>query len=124
MKLNKILSTTLILFFISSMTFYSCSKDDSYEEEILQPNDQNSEDSNQSDNPDDSGNHQVECRYCNGSGDCPGSNCNNGKCTRCGGKGYTYSGNYKITCPWCERGKCPSCNGTGKCPKCNGTGYK
>lgn len=130
MKQNKIWRIVLMLFMASSMifSFYSCNGDEPFEDEneIVQPGDSdtnNDQDDDSNDNENDTGSDMTECRYCNGSGDCPGSNCNNGKCIRCDGKGYTYSGNNKITCPWCERGKCPACKGRNECPKCHGRGY-
>lgn len=119
----------MALMAVPSLSLMSCGDDD--ETEVVRDdangNDQNGNDQNGDDqnagNDDNSGSSRTECRYCNGSGDCPGSNCDNGRCIRCGGKGYTYSGNYKSPCPWCERGKCPACHGRARCPKCNGTGY-
>lgn len=117
----------IFMFFLTmglSLSVYSCSEEDYEPDETVSPGDDSDSgiDDDQDDDSDDSGS-RTECRYCNGSGDCPGSNCNNGKCIRCGGKGYTYVGKYQSTCLWCERGKCPVCNGRAKCPKCNGRGY-
>lgn len=117
----------MALMAVPSLSLMSCGDDD--ETEVVRDdangNDQNAGngDDQNAGNDDNSGSSRTECRYCNGSGDCPGSNCDNGRCIRCGGKGYTYSGNYKSPCPWCERGKCPACHGRARCPKCNGKGY-
>lgn len=117
----------MALMAVPSLSLMSCGDDD--ETEVVRDdangNDQNAgnDDDQNAGNDDNSGSSRTECRYCNGSGDCPGSNCDNGRCIRCGGKGYTYSGNYKSPCPWCERGKCPACHGRARCPKCNGKGY-
>lgn len=69
-----------------------------------------------------------ECGHCHGSGECSGSNCNNGRCTRCDGTGYKYypgvgGSTIKVSCGWCYYGKCESCRGRAVCPTCNGKGY-
>ena len=120
MKKKIIYLLAMAMMAVPSFSLMSCGDDD--ETEVVR-NDENDDNDKDDGKDDDSESSRTECRYCNGSGECPGSNCNNGKCTRCGGKGYTYSGNYKTTCPWCERGKCPACHGNGRCPKCNGRGY-
>lgn len=80
--------------------------------------------SSEDDNNENSGSdNRQECRYCEGSGDCPGDHCDGGSCSECGGTGYEYSNGYKFDCPWCDRGKCPSCKGRDRCPKCSGKGY-
>ncbi len=65
----------------------------------------------------------VECEVCDGTGDCPGSNCDNGYCFRCDGLGYTYYGSYKHQCMYCRAGKCTVCSGRDRCPTCAGKGY-
>ena len=120
MKKKIIYLLAMAMMAVPSFSLMSCGDDD--ETEVVR-NDENDDNDKDDGKDDDSESSRTECRYCNGSGECPGSNCNNGKCIRCGGKGYTYSGNYKTTCPWCERGKCPACHGNARCPKCNGRGY-
>ena len=124
----------MALMAVPSLSLMSCGDDDETEvvRDYANGDDANGDDANGDDangddqdagDDDNSESSRTECRYCHGSGDCPGSNCNNGNCSRCGGKGYTYTGKYKSPCLWCERGKCPVCNGRARCPKCNGTGY-
>lgn len=104
--------------------FNSCSEDDVNDEKEPPTNTTDSDDSgSDGDEDDNTGDNKVECRYCDGSGDCPGSNCNNGICFYCDGTGKVYTGKYESVCTHCERGKCPVCKGKNKCPKCNGRGY-
>lgn len=84
-------------------------------------------DESDSDNEEDSVTTE-ECGHCHGSGDCPRSFCDNGRCTECGGTGYQYyygagGKKYKERCDHCSRGRCTFCNGSGECPFCNGKGY-
>lgn len=62
------------------------------------------------------------CEWCDGDGRCHSSNCTNGLCDRCDGRGYTYRNGYKDPCAYCNHGKCPSCNGTTTCGRCHGKG--
>ncbi|MBQ4520850.1 MAG: hypothetical protein II999_09630 [Bacteroidaceae bacterium] len=91
-----------------------------------------SDNSGDDDNNDNSENEEdiktEECGHCHGSGECSGSNCNNGRCTRCGGTGYKYypgvgGSTIKTSCSWCNYGKCMVCRGRAICPTCNGKGY-
>lgn len=117
----------MMLFLTLGMTlsFSSCGDDDDEDDNVVLTDDKTTNNNNQSSSTggSNSGSSYTECRYCDGSGECPGSNCNNGRCIRCGGKGYTYSGKYKTSCAWCNNGKCIACHGTAKCPKCHGTGH-
>lgn len=127
MKTKKFFGYVLMYFLtlVITLTSYSCSREDINNENDPPTNitDTDDSDSDDDENNNTSGDNKVECRYCNGSGDCPGSNCNNGECFYCDGTGYTYVGNHKSQCIRCERGKCPVCKGKNKCPKCNGRGY-
>ncbi len=108
------------------MSFSAC---DDEEDEPLAPSiempDDNGGNNDNNNNDDDGGASYQECPTCDGSGDCPGSHCDSGYCSSCGGVGYEYDGytGIKMPCAWCERGKCPSCKGRNECPKCHGKGY-
>lgn len=115
-----------LLAFSLTLVFNSCSEDDVNDEKEPPTNTTDSEnnESNQDEDEDNNtGDNKVECKYCGGSGDCPGSNCNDGICFYCDGTGKVQNGKYESVCMRCERGKCPVCNGRNKCPKCNGKGY-
>lgn len=131
MKFNIYSIYAAVVLFLGCMVFSSCEKE---YEDIPYSVGSNSNTSGGSsfDHDDDDGDHYdnggmpsnaKECNFCGGDGKCSGSNCNNGICIRCGGKGYTMNGKYKDLCVWCEGGKCPACRGTNRCNKCNGRGY-
>mgnify|MGYP006916091212 CR=1 FL=1 len=63
------------------------------------------------------------CSKCKGSGKCPSCN-GSGRCHYCDGKGHRGSGTSKVSCSWCNHGKCNSCSprGSGKCSMCSGDG--
>lgn len=69
-----------------------------------------------------------ECPRCHGSGECGASNCNHGRCSRCGGSGYKYyqgvgGTTIKTSCLYCTGGKCEVCRGRNRCITCDGKGY-
>lgn len=103
------------------VNFVACDDDDDDKDPVTPPVELPDNSGNNNSNNDSS--TLQECPTCDGSGDCQGSNCDSGYCFQCDGTGYEYEGDYKFICPWCERGKCPACNGRNKCTKCNGKGY-
>lgn len=127
MKTKSFFSIVLMFLLTLNLTFVlnSCSKEEEDEKEPP-TNITDSEDSEYDENENggnNTGDNKVECKYCDGTGDCPGSNCNDGICFYCDGTGKEIDGKFEFTCPWCERGKCPTCNGRNECTKCNGKGY-
>ena len=83
------------------------------------------------------------CKACNGTGKCSwythwpssGNNslplgsssrseCHDGVCSACGGKGQVSGLGVFGTCVYCGgTGRCPKCDGTGKCTQCRGAGF-
>lgn len=124
MKKKQLWNIILICFLSLGMTSVYCSCGDDDEDEItINKGDENNNGGQDNTDDEDDSPQGVECRYCGGSGECSSSNCNNGKCINCNGKGYTTDGKYKFTCPSCNNGKCNACHGSGKCSKCGGRGY-
>ena len=113
---------TVVMAVMMSVNFVACDDDDDDKDPVTPPVETPS--TGGSNNNDDSGSLQ-ECSWCDGSGDCQGDHCDGGYCSSCDGTGYEYDSytDYKMDCPWCDRGKCPSCKGRNKCTKCNGKGY-